>query len=249
MSRSHSRSRLRDHFLPPRHEPHFRWRGREVSRLEGFADAVFAFAVTLLIVALEVPHNFDQLMDALRGFPAFTACFFVLMIFWNAHYRFFRRYGLEDRFTRVISTLLLLLVLFCVYPLKFLFGALLNFGVSTAPHVSTLAQLKVIYEIYGFGFVAIWILYAALYTHAWRRRHALGLNYPELLQTREPLIGFSINIVICLVSIALAMFTQSPWMPGYVYFLLGPLLALNGIWHGRKVRAWFRDRDSRPATA
>ena len=32
----------------------FRWRGGEVSRLEGLSDAVFAFAVTLLVVSLEV---------------------------------------------------------------------------------------------------------------------------------------------------------------------------------------------------
>ena len=30
--------------------------GREVSRLEGFSDAVFGFALTLLVVSLEVPE-------------------------------------------------------------------------------------------------------------------------------------------------------------------------------------------------
>jgi len=29
-------------------EEDFRWRGEDVSRIEGFSDAVFAFAVTLL---------------------------------------------------------------------------------------------------------------------------------------------------------------------------------------------------------
>ena len=38
------------------HKPHeFRWRSREISRLEGLSDAVFGFAITLLIVSLEVP--------------------------------------------------------------------------------------------------------------------------------------------------------------------------------------------------
>jgi len=59
MSQSDSSLGLRGR-LPhaPRLEPHFRWRGTHVSRIEGFTDAVFAFAVTLLVVALEVPHTF-----------------------------------------------------------------------------------------------------------------------------------------------------------------------------------------------
>lgn len=36
----------------------FRFRGHEVRRIEAFSDAVFAFAVTLLIVSLEVPRSF-----------------------------------------------------------------------------------------------------------------------------------------------------------------------------------------------
>ena len=37
--------------------------GREVSRIEGFSDAVFGFALTLLVVSLEVPDNFDGLKE------------------------------------------------------------------------------------------------------------------------------------------------------------------------------------------
>lgn len=60
----------------------FRWRGGDISRLEGLSDAVFAFAVTLLVVSLEVPETFDELLHVLRGFFAFAVCFAILFWVW-----------------------------------------------------------------------------------------------------------------------------------------------------------------------
>jgi hypothetical protein len=34
-------------------------RNREISRLEAFSDAVFGFALTLLVVSVEVPHDYE----------------------------------------------------------------------------------------------------------------------------------------------------------------------------------------------
>ena len=57
----------------------FRWRSHEISRIEGLSDGVFAFAVTLLVVSLEVPKTFGELMYAMRGlaFAHFTLLFIV----------------------------------------------------------------------------------------------------------------------------------------------------------------------------
>ena len=78
----------------------FRMRGSEVTRLESFADAVFAFALTLIVVLLEVPKTFADLISTMRGFPAFAVCFLMLTTIWNTHHKFSRRYGLDDGITR-----------------------------------------------------------------------------------------------------------------------------------------------------
>src|SRR5204863_4076464 len=89
----------------------FRWRSHEISRIEGLSDAVFAFAVTLLVVSLEVPKTFEELMHAIRGFGSFAVCFALLFVVWFNQYKFFRRYGLQDALTMIINAGLLFVVL------------------------------------------------------------------------------------------------------------------------------------------
>ena len=67
----------------------FRHRGHEIRRIEAFSDAVFAFAVTLLIVSLEVPKSFEELMVTMRGFFAFGVSFVLLMMIWYEQNIFF----------------------------------------------------------------------------------------------------------------------------------------------------------------
>ncbi len=187
--------------LAPKREEHFRWRGNEISRVEGFTDAVFAFAVTLLVVALEVPHTYNGLLDVLRGFPAFVICFALLMTFWNAHFRFHRRYGFENPFTRVMTMAILVLVLFFVYPLKFLFTMvtvnLFGLELTNAPHLESLEQGIMLYVIYGLGFAGVWSLYAALYVYALKKRKVLELTEPEIVMTKAALAETLIYVGVC----------------------------------------------------
>jgi uncharacterized membrane protein len=242
MEDSSGRRTLRERLpLAPRREQHFRWRGTEVSRVEGLTDAVFGFAVTLLVVALEVPRTFGGLMDVLRGFPGFVICFALLMMFWNAHFRYHRRYGLEDPFTRVTTMAILVLVLFFVYPLKYLFTlvtvSLFDLQMSNAPTLEGAHQIWVLYLVYGLGFGSVWGLYALLYFHALRKRVELDLDANELVQTRASLAENLIYVAVGGLSITLAYVTESSWLPGVVYFALGPLQAFNGWWFGRQSHA------------
>src|SRR6266571_6396477 len=104
----------------------FRWRSHEISRTESLSDAVFGFAITLLVVSLEVPKTFGELMQTMRGFGAFAISFTLLFMVWFNQYKFFRRYGLQDNLTVCLNAILLFVVLFYVYPLKFLFSLLVS---------------------------------------------------------------------------------------------------------------------------
>src|SRR6476620_11718238 len=104
----------------------FRWRGTEISRIEGLSDAVFAFAITLLVVSLEVPKTFAALREMMHGFFGFGLCFVILLLIWHAQYIYFRRYALDDGPSFVLNAALLFVVAFYIYPLKFLFTTLVN---------------------------------------------------------------------------------------------------------------------------
>src|SRR5437660_5265101 len=89
----------------------FRWRSHEISRIEGLSDAVFAFAVTLLIVSLEVPRTFAELRETLSGFLPFAISFAILIQIWYIQFTWFRRYALQDALTTALNAVLLFVVL------------------------------------------------------------------------------------------------------------------------------------------
>jgi hypothetical protein len=178
----------------PRHHE-FQWRSREVSRLEGLSDTVFGFAITLLIVSLEVPRTSGELLDTMRGFLAFVITFGVLFSFWHKQFIFFRRYGLEDTRTVILTGALLLFVLFFVFPFKFLANALVNrlIGLGKTvelPNGKIVLAIQpehwpMIFAIYGVGFAAIFAVFGLLYRHAYSAREELELSEVEQFDTRE----------------------------------------------------------------
>jgi uncharacterized membrane protein len=217
-------------------EPEFHWRGGEITRLEAFSDVVFGFAITLLVVSLEVPKSVPELMAALRGFVPFAACFAQVVMIWLQHYRFSRRFGLQDSWTIFLTMVLLFLVLFYVYPLKFVFTELFNeFTGSSASQLTDFHQASVVMRVYGIGFAGVFLLFALLYHHAYRLRAALELNDVETLITRFSMIDCAGMTVIGLLSFAIA-FVNPQWA-GLIFFLIGPFYGITGTIAGKKVGA------------
>src|ERR1700737_5618442 len=103
----------------------FRLRGVEMTRLETFIDAAFAFAISMLVIAANrIPDNIEELLGAFRHVPAFVASIVVLGIFWRGHWTWSRRYGLEDGISIFISWAMLATILIYIYPLRAVFGSM-----------------------------------------------------------------------------------------------------------------------------
>lgn len=61
---------------------------------------------------MEVPRTFDQLVHTMKGFLGLTFCSVMLLGVWEKHYRFFRRFGLQDGWTMILNGLVLFVVVF-----------------------------------------------------------------------------------------------------------------------------------------
>jgi hypothetical protein len=214
----------------------FRNRSESVSRLEGFSDTVFGFAITLLVVSLAVPNHFDELLQQLRGLPVFAVTFALVANIWYVQYLFFRRYATSDVATVVLTLVLLFVVLFYVYPLKFLFGVAFGVGgISIRP-----SEVPALFLIYGIGFASVSTVLALLYVNAYRRRKELGLSDWEIFVTRLTIVDHLASGTVGLVSAGLALVVPEPatsFIAGYSYILVALVKFVAGSIQGLRARA------------
>lgn len=199
------------------------------SRADAFVDAAFAFCMTLLVVAGgEAPQTLADLQAALMRIPAFAVGFALLALFWWAHYAFRKLYRGDEGPTLLISLIIVFVVMIYVYPLRLL-------GESTAYYLSgrtlpaselvrSITDMRVLYLVYGAGFMTLSFLYVLLYAQAAKRA-------PEEENRRMGAITTGTWVICGLVgavSVALALVlpTDNPWssgFPGMAYMLI-PLL-------------------------
>lgn len=220
---------------------YFRWRGAEVSRLESLFDAVIALAITLIIVSVEVPDSFDDLLESFRKLPAFAFSFAVMVMCWYYHFLFHRRYGLENFPLVVLNTILMFLVVFYVYPLKFLAAMMFD----PAAVKLTKQQMPLLMYMYSGGFMAIFSLMLLMYLYAYRQSDGLTLTPLERAQTRQKLAELTIYILVGLMSLLLVFLGQYAFA-GLIYLLIGPIQGINGFLWGRSFDRYMEPLESEP---
>jgi len=228
---------LRESLMNKHQEAGFRWRGGEIARIEGLSDAVFAFAVTLLVVSLEVPKTFNELAAVMRGFVPFAISFFLLMQVWHEQYRYFRRYNLQDSTSTILNCILLFVVLFYVYPLKFLWTFLVNSWMAHGQPLQVQlptgnlermiepGQIGQLMAIFSGGYLAVSCIFLLLFCHALRKRGLLDLNLREVHLTKVSIGAVLIQAIAASASLGLVFVGGERFggWAGLIYpILLGP---------------------------
>ncbi|HYV93565.1 MAG TPA: TMEM175 family protein [Chitinophagales bacterium] len=223
-----------------RRSSRFVWRNHEILRIEAFSDAVFAFAVTLTVVSLEVPLTFHELMESMRGMFGFAICFVFLVLIWYKQYLFFRYFGLRDRTTIILNSILIFVVLFYVYPLKFLFsllttGNVVNQDGTEVHRISFVYEVKQLMLVYSAGFAAVYLMLFFLFLHAWNKRTELSLNNVELFNLKTEMfmniIVSGFGVVVMLTALLLSdEYAGNSW----IWFLfIGPVVS---VFYSRRFR-------------
>jgi len=213
----------------------FRHRAKEILRIEALSDAVFAFSVSFLVASLEVPQTFDELKIIAKGAIPFFATVALLFLLWYQQYIFFRRYNLNDFTTILLNLMYLAIILFYVYPLKFLFSVLISSwtGINLFPKAAEkglivlanrdFPQLIILFSI---GYFFIWILIYLMHKRALFFSKKLVLNASEILFTIKEKRGALWNAFVGLSAIILAL-TGIEWLAGICYLLIPFLLIIN----------------------
>lgn len=214
---------------PGRRRDGFRERGHQVTRLEAFVDAAFAFAVTLLVIASDaIPRDAAELAGALKRIPAFAASFTLIALIWYQHNRWSRRFGLDDARSVLLSLLLVFLVLVYVYPLRALFAGLFGWitrgALPSEFRIDSLSSLRLMFVTYGVAFGSLGLVIVALNAHALSRRDEIGLDEREVEVTRQEVAGWLMAPATGFASVALALLMRDNWpgwalgLPGLAYF-------------------------------
>ncbi len=219
----------------------FSARGTESSRLESFSDGVFALAVALLVLSSSVPETFSELLEAFSDVVPFALCITILGTIWYQHYLFFYRYGLSDLKTVVLNTVLLSVVLFYVYPLKFLFRVLYMYFsklVTGQPlndlftNILPINQAANLLILYGIGAIVIYLILAEMFRHALAKSEELELSDIEKKLTRKSMILNFVSIIPPLLSVLVAWvgvgsYTTTFVIAGNIYWLYPILMPLS----------------------
>jgi uncharacterized membrane protein len=186
----------------------------EVDRIVFFSDAVFAIALTLLVVRIEVPRGPDFTQEVLAQWPrylSYVISFLAVGLYWMGHHRIFRYIIRWDERLIALNLLLLLFIAFMPYPAAMI-GEHGGQQISLIFYAGTLGMA-------GLASLLIWV-------HATRHRRLVAADLDAAVIRRHRLRGLVAPIVF-FASIPLSFLSQD--VAYYSWWLVAVgLIALRG---------------------
>jgi uncharacterized membrane protein len=188
----------------------------EFARVLGFSDAVFAIAMTLLVVGIGVPtlndegsvgELWDDLGDLFPEILSFFISFAVIGRYWIAHHRFFARLGAFEYGLLWVNLVYLAFVAFLPFPTALL-GNYFDNPLSVSTYAITVA------------------LISGLEVALMRRAHDVGLMSRPM---PEPIYRWGVNasslpVAFMLASVPVAFLSSA--LAVIMWFLSAPVQAL-----------------------
>jgi TMEM175 potassium channel family protein len=183
----------------------------KTTRLEAFSDGVFAVAITLLILEINVPegeHLWHDLKEEWPSFASFFVSFWVIGIIWVNHHGLLDHLKRTDRPVLYLNLLVLMTVVFIPFSTALM-----------ADHLKSGADERVAALVYALAFLAMGIAFGLFWTYIVKHRRKLGVEIPDE-EVRRMSVGFMIGNPLYAVSVVMAFIS-----PAVVLVIVGGVAA------------------------
>jgi uncharacterized membrane protein len=183
----------------------------KINRLEAFSDGVFAVAITLLILEINVPegeHLWHDLKEEWPSFASFFVSFWVIGIIWVNHHGLVDHLKRTDRPVLYLNLLVLMTVVFIPFSTALM-----------ADHLKSGADEKVAALVYALAFLAMGIAFNLFWTYIVKHRRELGVELADG-DVRRISVGFMIGSPLYAVAVIVAFIS-----PAVVLIIIGAVAA------------------------
>lgn len=181
---------------------------KENERLEFFSDAVFAIAITLLILEIKVPqmHGAEAsvstnlgaaLINLYPSYFGYVFSFLMIGIYWVNHHQIFKFYRRSDDIFRLLNIFFLMCVAFLPFPTAVL-----------AEYLTHAEYRQMAITFYACGLLLPALAWLLMWLYASGNRRLVDENLADEFIRRQTL-KFSITVALYLSAILLSLWNST----------------------------------------